>query len=70
MYEKLVGADRKRLMWALVVLGINSFFVGGTLRLLLNIAIFLIALWILVALRRSSATQRSSQGDPQDGISA
>ena len=70
MFDKLMSVNQSKLKWALVVLGINSFFVSGTLRLQLNIAIFLIALWILVAFPSSSSTQRSSKGDPQDGISA
>lgn len=58
MFEKLMSVNQTKLKWALVVLGINSFFVDGTPRLILNVLIFIIAFWILLALQRNSPKQR------------
>lgn len=55
VYEKLLMADRKRLMWALAVIAVNSLFVGGTVQIFLNIAAFIIAVWILLILRHQAA---------------
>ena len=58
MFEKLMSVNVSKLKWALVVLGINSFFFRDTPRLLINIAIFIVALWILLLLQRNSKKQR------------
>ena len=58
MFEKMMAVDQSNLKWALVAIGITSFFVNGTPRLILNVLIFLIAAWILLALRTNSEKQR------------
>ena len=51
MFEKALSVDRKKLMWALAIVGINSLFVSGVLQLILNVVIFLLAIWILLVAR-------------------
>ena len=62
MYEKLIMADRKRLMWALAVIAINSLFVSGIIQIVLNIAAFIIAIWILLILRKQAADREAERG--------
>ncbi len=62
LIEKLKMADRKRLMWALALIAVNSLFVTGTIQIILNVAAFLIAIWILLILRREAAEREAERG--------
>ncbi len=49
-------------MWALAVIAVNSLFVSGAIQIVLNIAAFLIAIWILLILRREAAEREAERG--------
>ena len=49
-------------MWALAVIAINSLFVSGIIQIVLNIAAFIIAIWILLILRKQAADREAERG--------
>lgn len=53
-----MSVDQSKLKWALIALGVISFFVNGTPRFILNVLIFILAAWILLILRNNGAKQR------------